>query len=187
MQLWGYFFYEAKYRKAEGFSSRCGGALYMEFGIYLEINFVAELLDGMYEYEATLYENQWPLLTFGSQEDIYDFAYEEDEAPTAFMTKQTRKFVLPDSAFTMYNMDMKTGDTESKYYDPADFEYIITNSDFSFDPATKTVTVTPGEEDITEGFGYLVEGQCHGFHFHTYFACHPAALGGPERRVYHNL
>lgn len=156
VQLWGYFYYEVNYRKATGFLSRYAGALYMEFGIYLEISFVAQALNNLFEYEATLYENQWPLLTFGSQEDVYDFAYDTDDVPTASMTKHTKKFVLPDSVFTMYNMDMKTGDTLSKYYDPANFDYSITNSEFSFDPATKTVTVAPGEEDITEGFLVII-------------------------------
>jgi uncharacterized repeat protein (TIGR02543 family) len=151
VQLWGYFYYEASYRKATGKISKYAGALYMEFGIYLEISFVAQAFDNTFEYEATLYENQWPLLTFGSQEDVYDFAYSVGDAPTAFMAKQTKSFVLPDSVFSMSYMDMKTGDTESKYYAPANFDYSIINSDFTYNPATKTVTVAPGEKDITEG------------------------------------
>jgi uncharacterized repeat protein (TIGR02543 family) len=67
------------------------------------------------------------------------------------MAKQTKSFVLPDSVFSMNYMDMKTGAVESKYYEPANFDYIITNSDFTYNPATKTVTVAPGEKDITDG------------------------------------
>lgn len=151
VQLWGYFYYEVSYRKATGLTSKYAGALYIEFGIYLEISFVAQAIDNMFEYEATLYENQWPLLSFGSQENIYDFAYSIGESPTAFMAKQTKSFVLPDSVFSMNYMDMKTGDTERKYYDPANFDYKITNSDFTYNPVTKTVTVAPGEKDITDG------------------------------------
>ncbi|HPW40014.1 MAG TPA: InlB B-repeat-containing protein [Bacillota bacterium] len=156
VQLWGYFYYEASYRQATGLTSKYGGAMYLEFGIYLEISFVAQAIDNMFEYEATLYENQWPLLTFGSQEDVYDFEYSADEAPTAFMAKQTKSFVLPDSVFSMNYMDMKTGDIESKNYDPSNFDYSTTNSDFTYDPATKTVTVAPGEKDITEGALVLI-------------------------------
>lgn len=156
VQLWGYFYYEASYQQATGLTSKYGGAMYLEFGIYLEISFVAQAIGNMFEYEATLYENQWPLLTFGLQEDVYDFEYSADKAPTAFMAKQTKSFVLPDSVFSMNYMDMKTGDIESKNYDPTNFDYSITNSDFTYDPATKTVTVAPGENDITEGALVLI-------------------------------
>lgn len=151
VQLWGYFYYEVSYRQATGLASRYAGAMYMEFGIYLEISFVAQAFDNTFEYEATLYENQWPLLTFGAQENVFDFEYSAGESPTAFMAKQTKSFVLPDSAFSMNYMDMKTGDTESKNYDYANFEYNIINGDFAYNPAAKTVTVAPGEKDATDG------------------------------------
>ena len=151
IQLWGYFYYEVSYRQATGKISRYAGALYLEFGIYLEISFVAQAISGMFEYEATLYENQWPLLSFGSQENVFDFAYSADETPNVSMAKQTKSFVLPDSVFNMSYMDMKSGETVNKSYDSGDFDFQITNSDFAYDPATKTVTVNPGEKDITEG------------------------------------
>ncbi len=151
VQLWGYFYYEASYRAATGLTSKCAGALYMELGIYLEISFVAQAVNNMFEYEATLYENQWPLLSCGSQENVYDFSYSTDKAPTVFMAKQTKSFVLPDSVLNMNYMDMKTGDVESKYYDPANFDCIITNSHFTYNPETKTVTVAPDGKDIEEG------------------------------------
>lgn len=151
VQLWGYFYYEVSYRQATGKISKYAGALYLEFGIYLEISFVAQAINNTFEYEATLYENQWPLLSFGSQENVFDFTYSTGDTPNVFMAKQTKSVVLPDNTFSMSYMDMKSGDTVNKYYDSGNFDIHITNSDFTYNPTTKTVTVAPGQKDLIDG------------------------------------
>jgi len=61
IRLYGYFYYHLTYTASKGRSSKYAGALYIEVGIYLEINFNAEAFGGTYAYSPTLYENEWPL------------------------------------------------------------------------------------------------------------------------------
>lgn len=152
VQLWGYFYYELTYTASTGKTSKYSGALYLEFGVYLEISFKAQLFNGTFEYNPTLYENQWPLLFAGSQQNVYDFSYSGDDTPKVSMAKKTTSYVLPDNTFNMSYMDMKTGETDQKTYDDSkDFTIEMTNGDFKYDPANNTVTVTPGSKITEDG------------------------------------
>jgi len=148
-RLWGYFFYYLKGEKVKNeetgkeewqTDSDCSGALYIEIGLYLSISFKAQLFSSdKLTYNPTLYENEWPLWSAGSAEDVYDFYYPESpedvdeddfkdeesgkvdtdayEAEVEYVTallnmeiENATRFTLPTELFDMNFMDMKTGD-----------------------------------------------------------------------------
>ena len=55
------------------------GALYVDFGLYVTVKFKAQVLLNLIKYEPTLYDDEFPLLTAGVQQNVYDFALEPDE------------------------------------------------------------------------------------------------------------
>ena len=69
VRVWGYFYYQLKYTASEGRSSSYSGALYLEFGIYLEVSFEAQALNGRFSYEYSIYEKEWPLLRAGDRDN----------------------------------------------------------------------------------------------------------------------
>ena len=89
--LYGYFEYTyTKYRPANGKKwekeESVVGAIYFEFGLYLDIRVTASLLS-LLEKEWDLYNGQWALLTAGNKNNIYGFATE---------LKDGEKFVVTD-------------------------------------------------------------------------------------------
>jgi uncharacterized repeat protein (TIGR02543 family) len=149
IRLYGYFYYHLEYTESKRRSSAYAGALYVEVGIYLEINFNAEAFGGTFAYNPTLYENEWPLWTAGMRENVRDFAY-QDTGELA-MKKHIRTLTVPDDLFTMSYMDLKTGVIAQKAFDDASYFTIeITNKAFSYDPLTNTLSVTPDAGDPVE-------------------------------------
>ena len=53
--------------------------MYVEFGLYLTVKFKAQALKELIKYEPTLYDGEFPLLTAGDRNSVYDFAL----APTS--------------------------------------------------------------------------------------------------------
>lgn len=168
-QLWGYFYYKLNWVKGEEKTEITAGALHIEIGLYLEIKFIAQLFSSdELSYNPTLYEQQWPLYTIGERENIYAFNWtpedgEEAEGPK-YSFQTVRTFTLPTELFDMAYMDLQTGelcgkDAEDEDENPAvnyddrtesRFTIELSNPAFSYDPATNTVTVTPGEDSIAE-------------------------------------
>lgn len=54
------------------------GALYVDFGLYVTVKFKAQVFMNLIKYEPTLYDDEFPLLTAGVQQSVYDFVYEPD-------------------------------------------------------------------------------------------------------------
>ena len=55
------------------------GALYVDFGLYVTVKFKTQVFFNAFKYEPTLYDDEFPLLTAGVQQNVYDFVYEPDE------------------------------------------------------------------------------------------------------------
>jgi len=151
VRLYGYFNYHLWYTASKGRSSEYAGALFVEVGIYLDINFKAEASGGELSYSPTLYAVEWPLWTAGMRENVRDFAYEE--AGQLSLKKHIRTLTVPNDLFTMTYMDLKTGVTGQKVFDDATYFTIeITNKAFSYNPKTNTLTINPDAGDpIEEG------------------------------------
>ena len=158
-QLWGYFYCHLGWSESGGKESNCAGAMLVEIGVYLEISFKAQLFSSeKLTYQPTIYENEWPLLTIGSPENVYDFAYEEDDPKLKMEVKSARSINLPSSLFDMNYMDMKSGELygsgsedmgryPAKNYDDAtesNFIVELSNPKFSYSPSENIITVEPG-------------------------------------------
>ena len=156
-QVWGYLYYELKYTASAGRSSRAMGAMYLEIGIYLEVKFEAQALSNAFTYNPTLYENEWPLYKVGVLENVLDFAYTQDKVAEINMKREIQSVQIPDEYFKMQYMDMKTGLDDGKYYekiyedDTKNFNISMTNSAFTYDPATNIIRVNPGDEPKQDG------------------------------------
>lgn len=177
VRVWGYFYYQLKYTASQGRSSAYSGAIYLEFGIYLEVNFEAQAIGGKFSYEKTLYEKEWPLLRAGDQDNVRDFAYKQQAVPNIKLKSYITSARLPDSVFNMAYLDLKEGMdkdkkgnrvmfvanydapltkgktdvSEAKKDDEKNFIIEMTNPAFSYDPETNIVSVTPGGEVKHEG------------------------------------
>lgn len=159
-QLWGYFYYHLSWAQNGGKDSNAAGAMYVEIGLYLTITFKAQLFSSdKLTYQPVLYDGQWPLWSAGSQENVYDFAYDDDDDQLSIDVKSVRTIVLPSSLFDMSYMDMKTGELydgdenpAANYDDAAESHFVIelSNSAFHYDPANNTITITPDASSVKE-------------------------------------
>jgi uncharacterized repeat protein (TIGR02543 family) len=161
VKMWGYFIYEyEKLRPANtavwNKDERMMGALYLEFGLYLEMTFKAQVLDGLFAYEPTLLDKEWPLLTAGTRNNVYDFAYQmavgeivqlldEDANRTNGIT-----MVLPESFRLMQYIDLCEGTMEQAVYTNSKFHYTLNNRYFELNEQTGLITVT-----VPEGVQYM--------------------------------
>ncbi len=177
VRVWGYFYYQLKYTASSGRSSSYSGAIYLEFGIYLEVTFEAQAIGGKFSYEKSLFDKEWPLLKAGDKDNVRDFAYTQKAVPDIKLKSYITSARLPDSVFNMAYLDLKEGMdkddkgnrvmfvanydaplenvksdvSKDKLDDEKNFIIQMTNTAFSYDPATNTVSVTPGSEVKHEG------------------------------------
>ena len=159
-QLWGYFYYHLSWTQSGGKDSNAAGAMFVEIGLYLTISFKAQLFSSdKLTYQPVIYDGQWPLWSAGAQENVYDFAYDEDDDRLGIDLKSVRTVTLPSSLFDMSYMDMKTGEVydgdenPAANYDDASeshFTVELSNGAFRYDPAGNTVTITPDASSIKE-------------------------------------
>lgn len=159
-QLWGYFYYHLSWTQSGGKESNAAGAMFVEIGLYLTISFKAQLFSSdKLTYQPVIYDGQWPLWSAGAQENVYDFAYDEDDDRLGIDLKSVRTVTLPSSLFDMSYMDMKTGElydgdeNPAANYDDASeshFTIELSNGAFRYDPAGNTVTITPDASSIKE-------------------------------------
>lgn len=124
-QLWGYFYYHLSWSESGGKDTSYSGAMAIEIGLYLTVTFKAQLFSmEKLTYQPTLYENNWPLLTIGELENVYDFWYPEDPAEIEdnpefqaivedilnLKAETVKTIPVPSELFYMNYMDMTTGD-----------------------------------------------------------------------------
>lgn len=157
-QVWGYLYYQLKYAASQGRTASSMGAIYMEIGVYMEVNFLAQALSGTFSYNPTLFEKQWPLYSVGVVENVCDYAYGQESVKDIKMKRDVKTVRLPDTYFEMQYLDMKEGlDDNNEYftkvYDDSDryFSITMTNPAFSYDPETNIVEVNPGSEPQQDG------------------------------------
>jgi len=155
IELYGYFFYTYELLR----DSRTNittvdedikGALYMEFGVYLEVKFVASVLAGEYEYEYMMYESDWPpILTVGTRLHVYDFVLPDDD-DGVFVIRDITSDDLPSSYRNMRILDLKSGDLKEGEYPLSKFTYNLSNKNFSFNPSNGKISVS-----VPEGVQYM--------------------------------
>jgi uncharacterized repeat protein (TIGR02543 family) len=149
-EFYGFFIYE--YQKIISTanivtkSSNMAGAIYLEFGIYLEISFKAQALADTFVYQPTLFEKQWPLLDAGEREYVYDFSYQNPSTKEEnYVIKNRTYAILPDSYWSMKCLDLTTGELYDNVLTKHRFTYSISNPAFTFDEDKGKMTVSVPE------------------------------------------
>ena len=157
-QIWGYLYYQLKYAASQGKTASSMGAVYLELGIYMQVDFLAQALAGTFSYNPTLFDKQWPLYSVGVIENVGDFANSQDTYKDVKLKRDIKRVRIPDTYFEMDYLDMKKGLSSNgeyfkKIYDDSDEYYVITitNPAFSYDPATNIISVNPGDEPEQDG------------------------------------
>ena len=96
-------------------------------------------------------------MTFVVLDYDLDFDFSEHKAAEFNMKREIQSVQIPDEYFKMQYMDMKTGLDDGKYYekiyedDTKYFNISMTNSAFTYDPATNIIRVNPGDEPEQDG------------------------------------
>ena len=145
-KLWGYFYYELKYTASNGREQNYSGALLIEIGAYLQVDFKLSAVGGLATKELNLVDKEWPFWSVGKEDCIQDFATPQEEMPEVALKQYIRSTVLSDDLFKMEYLDMKGGDMEQAVYsDEERFIISIDNEAFSYDATTNTLSVTPEE------------------------------------------
>lgn len=152
VKLWGYFIYEySKMRPANTsawiYDERKMGALYLEFGLYLEVAFNAQVLDGLFSYNPTLLDKEFPLLTAGNRKNYYDFGYELDSDESVLVLDEDKNsnngitMMLPESYRMMQYIDLVEGNIEQDVGDYSRFIVTLSNKNFNLNTETGLITV----------------------------------------------
>ena len=144
LEMWGYFIYEYSQNRPANTTitykdDNMMGALYLEFGIYLDIDFRAEAAFGLLSWEANIFDKQWKLLEAGTKKNVYDFGYEVESDEILRLLDEDENgsngyiMGLPDSYRIMAYMNLVTGVEGKGEYEAGKFTYKVSNSDFSVD------------------------------------------------------
>ena len=156
VKLYGYLHYELEYSASQGRTSNFTGAMYLDFGLYLEIGLKLDALKGNLEVEFDLFEGELPLLSAGRQMTAVDFAYEQRDLDEVVLKGYNNSTRLPDNLFDMYYLDLKEGLDDGEYFVVTknwyeDFAINTTHPAIRFDAANKIVMVEPGDESVIDG------------------------------------
>lgn len=157
LKLYGYFIYTfEKLRPAntEAFNDteEMLGALYVDFGLFVTVKFKAQVFLNLIKYEPTLYDGEFPLLTAGDKENVYDFALQEDGNDPLYIKDRDQNssngitMELPQIYRTMKQINLTSGDMSEAPYDLNRFNITFDDKRFTMDDAgVITVDVPEGE------------------------------------------
>ena len=120
-EFYGFLYMFYAWKSGKGSEKGVMGSLLFEIGIYLEINFKAQLGDGKLEKEVEIYSDTYPLLQLGATDVPVPFQdNEEDDAAleaTLEVPKGKSTVKIPDAMFGVDMMSLKTGEVERKNQD----------------------------------------------------------------------
>lgn len=155
-QAFGYFYYNFNWEYGKGTESGYQGSFLFEVGIFTDINFVAQVLDGKLKAEKEIYSEEWPLWNIGCEAIAQDFVGEQlDTRETIELEAKSKQpvYKLPEEFLTMQLMDIKTGEIGEKSFDTdtdSKFEFTFTNDNFAYDPVSNTVYYKISKENKPE-------------------------------------
>ena len=113
------------------------GALYVDFGLYVTVKFTTQVFFNAFKYEPTLYDDEFPLLTAGVQQNVYDFVYEPDEDDVMYVWDDDANstngisMALPEIYRTMKRIDLVTGEKSQAAYEKDNFIIVFNDERFS--------------------------------------------------------
>ncbi|WP_339196147.1 InlB B-repeat-containing protein [Paenibacillus sp. FSL P4-0176] len=150
VNLWGYFYYQLKNISGVK-TTKSLGALFVEIGIYLEVELGAQLGDGALSGGVELVDEEWPLYTIGEEQNVYDFAYPQDKSLKVNMAGSASSIAVPELWVTMNTFDLKTGDTDEQAYDRSNFDIQVDNPNFKYDAANGMIEVVDKNIQVSDG------------------------------------
>ncbi len=117
-EVYGFLYVWYEWTSGQGSTSGAMGSLYFEVGIYVEVNFKAQLGDGQLEKEISLYENTWPLLKLGAEFVPLDFTIEKNSDDLDLKYEEGQNWVaLPADLYKINMMEMKSGEVSEEDMD----------------------------------------------------------------------
>ena len=142
VKLYGYFIYYFEDLRPANTSlsqetEEMMGALYVDFGLYVTVKFKAQVFLNLIKYEPTLYDGEFPLLTAGVRQSVYDFALEPDEEDILYVWDDDANSTngismsLPEIYRTMKRIDLVTGEKSQAAYDKDNFIVVFNDERFS--------------------------------------------------------
>ncbi len=154
LKLYGYFIYYFERLRQAGSSTweeteEMMGALYVDFGLYVTVNFKAQVL-GLLKYEPTLYNGEFPLVTVGNPLSAYDFALAPDKDDVLYIqdddidSSNGIAMTIPDIYLTMKTIHLVSGEKGQQLYDDDQFIITFTDSRFRFEDGKIVVDVPAG-------------------------------------------
>lgn len=152
LKLYGYFiYYFEDLRPANTNLSQeteeMMGALYVDFGLYVTVKFKTQVFFNAFKYEPTLYDDEFPLLTAGVQQNVYDFVYEPDEDDVMYVWDDDANSTngismsLPEIYRTMKRIDLVTGEKSQAAYEKENFIIVFNDERFSAENGNVIVDV----------------------------------------------
>lgn len=150
VNLWGYFYYQLKNISGVK-TTKSLGALFVEIGIYLEVELGAQLGDGALSGGVELVNEEWPLYTIGEEQNVYDFAYPQDKSLKVSMAGSASSIPVPELWLTMNTFDLTTGDTDTQAYDASKFDIQVDNANFKYNEADGKIEVVDKNIQVSEG------------------------------------
>lgn len=144
VKLYGYFLYIYTKERPANTSAweveeRAMGAMYIDFGLYLTVKFKAQALKELIKYEPTLYDGEFPLLTAGDRQNVYDFALAPTSTDILYILDENGDFgdgitmELPEAYRNMKTIDLTSGQKAQSIYDLSNYHIRFTNPAFSID------------------------------------------------------
>lgn len=161
LKLYGYFIYTfEKLRPANttafNDTEEMLGALYVDFGLFVNVKFKAQVFLNLIKYEPTLYDGEFPLLTAGDRQNVYDFALQEDGNDPLYIKDRDDNssngitMALPQIYRTMKQIDLTSGDMSEAPYDLNRFNITFDDKRFTIDDSgVITVNVPEGERVLS--------------------------------------
>ena len=160
-KLWGFFVYEyEKYRPANTddwhSAQRMAGALLMEFGLYLKMAFEAEAINGLFSYEYEFLDEEFPILSIGTERFYYQPHYEPAEDEMLLIKDDDGNslngvtMTLPDYTLALDYLSMRQGRMAIEVKDYSNFIYSVSNPNFAIDSETGLISV-----NVPEGIRYM--------------------------------
>ena len=117
-EVYGFLYVWYEWTSGKGSTSGAMGSLYFEIGIYVEINFVAQLGDGQFSTGFTIYENTWPLVQLGAEFVPLDFTVEKgDDCLSIEYEEGENTVTMPDDLYNINMMEMKSGEVSEENMD----------------------------------------------------------------------
>lgn len=170
VKLYGYFIYIFTKERPMGTTQweeneETMGAIYVEAGIYVIVNFKASLFGDAVKYEPNLYSGEFPFLKVGADQHPYDFSLDSTTSDLFYVLDSDNNSTngitmpLPEIYRTMKVMNLKTGVRELKTYEGNCFFARFTNPCFSMDTNTGIISVDrskAADPDTRYERGYMV-------------------------------